>query len=277
MPGAHLIKNTRLVFASPHDAASHGIHTQSGGVLQIGTNVTALSLRANTTTVHNTLQNRQGDAYLNEKQIREKESLRMGFAAADKDDSFAAGLVPPGAAYEAGDQHLFLSKNGAWAAPSPYVGAVYENFRDLSDTPNDWGQVRDNQFFKFNYALNKLEFTTLQSEVEKLDFSTVTAQSFVVTSDENAKKDIEMYDCSQSVDIMNEIDMVTYCYKKGDPTPKLGVIAQTVEKVMPHAVKQGKEYKQVDFTQLVSLLMATTKVLLSKVSGLETKINALAV
>jgi hypothetical protein len=50
-----------------------------------------------------------------------------------------------------------------------------------------------------------------------------------------------------------------------------------VEKVMPHAVKQGKEYKQVDFTQLVSLLMATTKVLLSKVSGLESKINALAV
>ena len=94
---------------------------------------------------------------------------------------------------------------------------------------------------------------------------------------ENAKKDIEMYDCSQSVDIMNEIDMVTYCYKKGDPSPKLGVIAQTVEKVMPHAVKQGKEFKQVDFTQLVSLLMATTKVLLSKVSGLETKINALAV
>ena len=118
---------------------------------------------------------------------------------------------------------------------------VYENFRDLSDTPNDWGQVRDNQFFKFNYALNKLEFTTLQSEVEKLDFSTVTAQSFIVTSDENAKKDIEMYDCSQSVDIMNEIDMLTYCYKKGDPTPKLGVIAQTVEKLMPYAVKQGKQ------------------------------------
>jgi hypothetical protein len=276
MPGAHLIKNTRLVFASPHDAASHGIHTQSGGVLRIGTNTTALSLRANTTTVHNTLQNRQGDAYLNEKQIREKESLRMGFAAPNKDDSFAAGLVPPGAAYETGDQHLFLSKNGAWAAPSPYVGAVYENFRDLADTPNDWGQVRDNQFFKFNYSINKLEFTSLQSEVENLDFSTVSAQSFVVTSDENAKENIEMFNCADSIPIMNEIDMVTYSYKNGG-SPKLGVIAQTVEKVMPHAVTQGKEYKQVDFTQLVSLLMATTKVLLSKVSGLETKINALAV
>lgn len=275
MPGAHLIKNNRLVFSSPLPTSWHGIHTESAGVLHLGTQNTALSLTSTHTTVQGTLQNRVGAKFLTEQAIREDTSLRMGTVAEGKPDSYAAGVVPPGAAYtgEEGEQHFFLSKNGDWGAPSPHVGAVYETFKALTDTPNDYGELRDGQFLK--YEDNNLVFADLQTEVQGLTFSALHTNSIQITSDANAKVDIELYDVNDAVNIMKDIDMVTFRYKEGDSKPKLGVIAQELESVMPQAVSQGDKYKQVDFTQLVSLLMATTKVLISKVSQLETKMNAL--
>lgn len=63
-----------------------------------------------------------------------------------------------------------------------------------------------------------------------------------------------------------------------DPTIKLGVLAQEVERVLPCAVMQPQEegqYKRVDYVALVGLLHATLHAVLKRVDTLEARLGEL--
>ena len=73
------------------------------------------------------------------------------------------------------------------------------------------------------------------------------------TSDINQKENISIIENSMS--ILKEIDGVTFDWKK-NKLPSMGVIAQTVEKVLPELVDESDEgVKSVKYNGLVGLLI----------------------
>ena len=156
-----------------------------------------------------------------------------------------------------------------WGQPSEYTGAVYDSFLSLSDTPNN-NTHSAGMYVKMGTA-NKLEFTDLATDVAALDLDSLTTRSLSVTSDIRSKKHIEPYDVNDSIGIVNKIGMYEYCYREGDQRQKIGVIAQEVEEHFPQAVTQGAQYKQVDFTQIISLLLANVKALNGRFDKLQTQ------
>ena len=85
-------------------------------------------------------------------------------------------------------------------------------------------------------------------------------------SDERFKENIEII--SNALKSISKIDGVKYNFKK-DGREAIGVIAQQVEKVVPSAVQtrttsldedwDGKEYKTVEYSQLIALLIEAIK------------------
>lgn len=272
----YVLKTNRLTLDATLDDGHTVIAASRPGAMHLATGTTChLSMNADAVVTHADAMTKEGDKYLHEGNLATAEKAVMGVAHTEKAETYAPGLVPAGAAYEEGDQHLFLSKNGQWGVPSPHVGAVYENFLALSDTPNNY-TLKHGQYLKVDQ--NKLVFTDIRDDISSMDFTQLSTSALRVTSDENSKFEIATCDdddLSASIDITNKIPMVRFRYKEGDGREKLGFLAQTVEKCYGQAVSQGEQYKQVDFTQMLALCMANVKSLITQLGAIDARVTKL--
>ena len=236
--------------------------------MSIGTgHNTHLAMNSQYVAAFSPLRTGTGGTYLHDGNLHEFPKLAMGYADTAKTNTYAAGLVPEGAPHNDVDPHYFLGKNGLWGLPSEHTGAVYSSFLALDDTPNNKTHAAG-MYVKMGNS-NKLEFTDLAADVAALDLDSLTTRSLSVTSDIRSKKHIELFDINNAVDIVNKLDMVKFKYREGDARDKLGVIAQNVEEHFPQAVTQGKQFKQVDYTQIIGLLMANVKALNDRIDKLQ--------
>ena len=71
----------------------------------------------------------------------------MGYADADKLDTYSQGLIRQGSALH---DNLFLRKDGNWGMPSPYIGSVADTFLSLNDTPISYTDS-ENKYVKVSY------------------------------------------------------------------------------------------------------------------------------
>ena len=264
----HVIKNSSVVMDSAFQRGTYQIRGSTEGTMSIGTgHNTHLAVNSQYVAAFSPLRTGTGGTYLHDGNLHEFPQLAMGYADTDKANTYAAGLVPEGAAHNDVDPHLFLGKNGLWGQPGEYTGAVYDSFLALSDTPNN-NTHSAGMYVKMGNS-NKLEFTDLAADVAALDLDSLTTRSLSVTSDIRSKKHIESFDVNEAVDIVNKLGMYEYRYREGDQRQKIGVIAQEVEEHFPRAVTQGSQYKQVDFTQIISLLLANVKALNERLDKLQ--------
>ena len=102
----------------------------------------------------------------------------------------------------------------------------------------------------------------------------VIAASTTVSSDEKLKENIETI--SGAGDILDQIKGVDFTWKKGGKKSS-GVIAQDIEKVMPHLVKEVKEldsdnsHLAVNYDGLIGVLIEAVKELKAEVETLKNK------
>jgi len=102
----------------------------------------------------------------------------------------------------------------------------------------------------------------------------IIAFSTSISSDERLKTDITKID--NSLEILDSINGVNFTWKKND-RKSTGVIAQDVEKVMPHLVNETEKlgtdgvYKTVNYDGLVGVLIEAVKELSARVKELESK------
>lgn len=108
-----------------------------------------------------------------------------------------------------------------------------------------------------NVASTKLTFNAASG--------TLSSTVFNATSDINKKTDIEPV--KDALDILNQIDGVRFTWKD-NMTPSLGVIAQTVEKVLPELVDDGKS---VNYNGLIAVLIEAIKELKAEIDILKAK------
>ena len=268
----HVVKNNSIVLDSAFQKGTYQIRGSHDGTLSLGTgHDTHLAINSQYVAAFSPMRTGTGGTYLHDGNLHEFPKLAMGYAHTSKENTYAAGLVPEGAAHNDVDPHLFLGKNGLWGQPSEHTGAVYSSFLALDDTPNN-NTHSAGMYVKLGEE-NKLIFTDLASDVAALDLDSLTTRSLSVTSDIRSKKHIESYDVNAAVDIVNNLDMVKFKYRAGDSRDKLGVIAQNVEEHFPQAVTQGSQYKSVDYTQIIGLLMANLKALNARVERLQTQLD----
>lgn len=102
----------------------------------------------------------------------------------------------------------------------------------------------------------------------------VYAASTTVSSDEKLKENIEKIE--NPLEILDSINGVNFNFIKGGKKSS-GVIAQDVEKVMPHLVKEvnsfnsAEKHLTVDYNGLIGLLIESVKTLSEKVKELENR------
>ena len=266
----HVVKNSSICMDSAFQRGTYQIRGSHEGTMSIGTgHNTHLAVNSQYVAAFSPLRTGTGGTYLHNGNLHEFPQLAMGYADPAKANTYGAGLVPEGAAHNDVDPHLFLGRNGLWGQPSEYTGAVYDSWLSLSDTPNNSTHAAG-MYVKMGNE-NKLEFTDLAADVAALDLDSLTTRSLSVTSDIRSKKHIESFDVNEAVDIVNKLGMYEYRYREGDQRQKIGVIAQEVEEHFPRAVTQGSQYKQVDFTQIISLLLANVKALNERLDKLQTQ------
>jgi len=104
----------------------------------------------------------------------------------------------------------------------------------------------------------------------------VIAYSTTIGSDEKLKTDITVID--NALDKIKQIDGVTFNYKRNNK-PSGGVIAQSLEKVMPSVVgtqqslNGDEEYKTVDYNAVIGLLIESVKELEERLTKCECNKN----
>lgn len=102
----------------------------------------------------------------------------------------------------------------------------------------------------------------------------VFAASTTVSSDEKLKENIKPI--FAPLEVLDQIKGVDFNWKK-DGSKSSGVIAQDIQKVMPHLVKEGKSlgsddtHLTVDYNGLIGLLIESVKTLSEKVKELENR------
>jgi len=98
---------------------------------------------------------------------------------------------------------------------------------------------------------------------------TVTATTFVNTSDETLKTNITLL--TNSLDIVNKMEGVSFNWKDTG-IPSYGVIAQQIETVLPHIVHKNAEgVLSVEYSAIIGFLIESIKELSAKVYKLEHK------
>lgn len=108
-----------------------------------------------------------------------------------------------------------------------------------------------------NVASSKLTFNVASG--------TLSSTIFNATSDINKKTNIEPV--KDAMNILQQIDGVRFDWKD-NMTPSLGVIAQTVEKVLPELVDSDKS---VNYNGLIAILIEAIKELKAEVDSLKAK------
>jgi hypothetical protein len=114
--------------------------------------------------------------------------------------------------------------------------------------------------------------STLNVSSSSLTFNpytgTLSATVFSSLSDENLKSNIIHIKNAQEV--VNQLEGVTFDWKDGSGS-SYGLIAQEVEKILPHAVHMGADYKTVNYSAVIPFLIETIKDLNRRITDLENK------
>jgi hypothetical protein len=96
---------------------------------------------------------------------------------------------------------------------------------------------------------------------------TLSSTIFNTTSDVNRKDNIVVI--TDALDIVQQIDGVKFTWKDNG-NPSVGVIAQTVEKVLPELVDDGKS---VNYNGIIGVLIEAIKELKMEIETLKYKYN----
>lgn len=97
---------------------------------------------------------------------------------------------------------------------------------------------------------------------------TLSSTVFSSLSDEQLKTNI--IHITNAQEVVNQLEGVTFDWKDGSGS-SYGLIAQEVEKVLPHAVHEGPEYKTVNYSAIIPFLLETIKDLNRRITDLENK------
>lgn len=165
------------------------------------------------------------------------------------------------------------------------VGGSSTSFTLPSDTKVNQLQVSGSAY-DFNYPLlmaaNPTSTTSSQTTVTyknynnlyanpysgKLTATTVSAGTFVATSDKRLKENIKPYSCEKSI---LELPVYTYNFIADDTKTKhIGCIAQELQEICPELVKEDeKGYLSINESKLVYLLLDEVKKLKAEVNQLK--------
>ena len=195
------------------------------------------------------------------------------YLASDADGSFTWKDIPAG--YSDSDVEAYLS-GGAGISFSSGVIAVDSDQRgditQIGQDTNDYFTVGTTTQSWFLDGAEDMRLTNNgQLDVE----GSVVAHSSTV-SDERLKDNIAPIE--GALDIVKQLNGVSFNYKK-DGKPAVGLIAQDVEKVVPSAVQETEilghdgEYKILEYTQLIGVLVEAIKDQQKQIEELKTKVG----
>ena len=269
-------ETNKVVIAPPKNAASLPtfLHSEGDNALHIGASHSS-QLRLSIDSVVALQPLRQavgGDEFplLTEVNLPAADDAVFGNATATRQTpAYGPGLVPEGVAGGA----RFLSEAGLWGAPSEHTGVVTSSFLTLDDTPASY-ELQHQKYLKVGDG-SAIEFGDLAGDIAGLELQAVHTAVLQVTSDVNSKTDVTPMDVELATAAFDEIHPLRFQYKDDPGRECVGVLAQDVERAMPSAVRSGTPYKTVDYVQLVGLLVAVVKPMLTRVNALEEKLTEL--
>lgn len=164
------------------------------------------------------------------------------------------------------------------AAVKDYVDGAVPTYTDfyvtgyLGRDANDYITWTDDT--QMDFYVNGSNEMRLESDGDLHVDGDVIAASTTVASDERLKKDIKPI--ADALEIVNAIKGVDFTWKKGGKKSS-GVIAQDIQSVMPHLVKEVKEldsndsHLAVNYDGLIGVLIEAVKELKAEVETLKTK------
>lgn len=95
---------------------------------------------------------------------------------------------------------------------------------------------------------------------------TINSTNFNSLSDENLKKNIEKI--SNATELIKSLEGVEFEWKDNDKKSS-GLIAQEVEKIMPHLVESNGKVKTVNYLGIIAYLIQTIKELDDKITVIQ--------
>ena len=197
----------------------------------------------------------------------------MGYAAVEKSDTYAHGLVREGNPFGA----RFLGENGEWGFPTAHTGVTTTSLKQLDDFPSDYtGQ--SGKYLKVGAGAPSglgVVFGDLKGDIEAMQLNSVTADRVIITSDERAKEEITPFDMNEAAEMLASIEPVQFRYKNAPDRLCYGILAQQLSRVMPDAVIEGEQdgFLRVDYVQLTGLLLGSQKAMLRRVEALEQRVS----
>ena len=150
-----------------------------------------------------------------------------------------------------------------------HTGAVSESLLMLNDTPPSYA---DQHHKILRVVNNAVEFATVSEALQEGGLNELR-----VDSDQALKEDIVPMDCEEVADRFNRLTVCQYNYKTdADKKPRMGFIAQEVEKEFPSTVEDGPDHKSIDYIALVGALSATVQHQSKVIKSLETRMDRVA-
>lgn len=152
------------------------------------------------------------------------------------------------------------SQNGA---PIRVGGGIFlgNNLQNASDNALN---VNNNAYISKDGKIN-VQYVTAQHDI-KTPTGTITAQTFVATSDIRKKEDIKDYKPSKSI-----LDLPIKQFDfKSDKSHHIGCIAQDLQLIAPELVHEDEEgYLQIEESKLIYLLIDEVKMLRAEIDELK--------
>jgi hypothetical protein len=205
----------------------------------------------------------------------------MGYSSVDKTDTYGQGLVPRG---NSTHDSQFLRKGGSWSLPSVYTGAVADNLRSTDDFPSDY-TGHQGKYLKIDNDPTSpsgtgVVFTSISDDIQNYISSgdlaglsvngVIQGQSFLSVSDKRLKKDIKKLHGEESLDLLKQIQPVTYKFKHDkENRTKIGVLAQQIQRVMPDTVVDCDGVLKVEMLDLMGFLLGAVKGLSEEIDELK--------
>ena len=93
-------------------------------------------------------------------------------------------------------------------------------------------------------------------------------------SDARLKKNVKKTSV-KGLKVLNQLDLVTFDWRESNKNESIGLIAQSVEKIIPQAVltEEKRDFKHIDYKSFVPYLIKAVQELSNKVEQLERKLN----
>ena len=155
------------------------------------------------------------------------------------------------------------------------VDAINSDIRAVQYVGIDTGDyIQFTADTQMDFYINSSNEMRLEADGDLHVDGDVIAASTTVSSDKKLKKDIKPI--TEALEILNAIKGVNFTWKKNDKKSS-GVIAQDIQSVMPHLVKEVKEldsndsHLAVNYDGLIGVLIEAVKELKAEVETLKIK------